>query len=189
MEPTSNGAVKRRLRHGVDMSSRNPHTVLSLGSTTFPRKESKSLKMLWSLVFITLLNIAYWIFTLNYVSAGTQSLKTKKLEVPSSVKASVFIMNYGRPDVLKTSQLLPTLTSHDNIDEIFLLHANHETKFDYKHKKGEYLTKSDVGLELMIVLKYHVKYEISTLSKQIMRSAYPCDFIFVMFFRRTIGSS
>jgi len=125
---------------------------------------------------------------LVYMNAGMQSL-TKKLDVPSSVKASVFIMNYGRPDVLKTSQLLPTLTSHENIDEIFLLHANHETRFDYKHKKGEFLTKPDVDLELMFVFKYPVKYEISTLSKKIMRSAYPCDFIFVMIFRRTIGSS
>lgn len=74
-----------------------------------------------------------------------------KVDVPSSVKASVIIMNYGRPDVLQSSKLLPTLTSHENIDEIFLLHANEETKFEYEHDKGEsYKLTTLVNIELIV---------------------------------------
>ena len=84
--------------------------------------------------------------------------KIKRAKVPSNIKASVIIMNYGRPELLKTSRLLPTLTQHKNIDEIFLLHANKKTKFHYDHEKGDVIKVSlrfvvDIT-ELIFTLSY-----------------------------------
>ena len=69
--------------------------------------------------------------------AAAFKAKTLSVNVPSNIEISVLLMNYGRPDILKTSRLLPSLTSHENVGEIFLLHANQETRFEYKHDKGK----------------------------------------------------
>jgi Glycosyl transferase family 64 domain len=44
-------------------------------------------------------------------------------------KISVVIMNHDRPQILQHSTLLPTLTQHDNILEILLLHSNPKSAF------------------------------------------------------------
>lgn len=71
--------------------------------------------------------------------AAAFKAKTLNVNVPSNIEISVLLMNYERPDILKTSRLLPSLTSHENVGEIFLLHANEETRFEYKHDKGKLL--------------------------------------------------
>jgi hypothetical protein len=47
----------------------------------------------------------------------------------SSIKVSVVIMNYGRPQVLQQSTLLPTLARHDSVSEVLLLHSHPESAF------------------------------------------------------------
>jgi len=95
-------------------------------------------------IFAIVLTFGFYLMVVNLIRVYVikpkyrkRDNKIKRAKVPSNIKASVIIMNYGRPELLKTSRLLSTLTQHKNIDEIFLLHANKKTKFHYEHEKGD----------------------------------------------------
>eukprot|EP00815_Leptocylindrus_aporus_P007676 CAMPEP_0116070610 /NCGR_PEP_ID=MMETSP0322-20121206/13168_1 /TAXON_ID=163516 /ORGANISM="Leptocylindrus danicus var. apora, Strain B651" /LENGTH=389 /DNA_ID=CAMNT_0003558563 /DNA_START=156 /DNA_END=1322 /DNA_ORIENTATION=- len=100
--------------------------------------------------------------------AAAFKAKTLSVNVPSNIEISVLLMNYGRPDVLKTSRLLPSLTSHENVGEIFLLHANQETRFEYKHDKVRNIDAYKENDEMGLSIRFHFCDKLVTMNDWVL---------------------
>ena len=83
---------------------------------------------------------------------------SSKLLIPNEFQISAIVMNYSRPKALqRTSQssLLATLSSHNHVNEVLLLHANPLTKFDYIHDKVHNIDASKENEEMGLAIRFH----------------------------------
>lgn len=91
-------------------------------------------------LLVVLLLLGYYVFHLLGLRVPVHRMPSfpepKTIPFPDpSIQISVVIMNYGRPRMLQSSSLLPTLCDHPNVQTIFLCHANALTQFHYDHAK------------------------------------------------------
>lgn len=68
---------------------------------------------------------------------------------------SAVIMNHSRPRMLQSSTLLPTLISHPSVGEIFILHSNPRSKFEYIHPKVINIDASNENNEMGLSLRFY----------------------------------
>lgn len=96
-----------------------------------------------------------------FTSSSNRALKIP-IPLPTQ-KASIIIMNYSRPRMIRESRLMPTLLAHPNVGEVILLHANSKTSFKYEHEKVINIDATqendDMGLSLRFFFSQMAKYE------------------------------
>jgi hypothetical protein len=95
------------------------------------------------------------------INTSESSLETvserrpERIVLPVDQKVSVVVMNHNRPRMIRESQLLKTLTSHPNIEEILLCHSNPNTKFDFIHEKVTNIDAVEDNHKMGLSLRFH----------------------------------
>jgi hypothetical protein len=95
------------------------------------------------------------------INTSESSLETvserrpERIVLPVDQKVSVVVMNHNRPRMIRESQLLKTLTSHPNIEEILLCHSNPNTKFDFMHEKVTNIDAVEDNHNMGLSLRFH----------------------------------
>jgi len=89
------------------------------------------------------------VFSINSISEVDESSNIPLKQV------SAVIMNHSRPRMLQSSTILPTLISHPNVSEIFILHSNPRTRFEYIHPKVKNIDASHENDEMGLSLRFY----------------------------------
>lgn len=110
--------------------------------------------MLYKGVISTQLHRAWFYMVVYSRQRASASRRSTRRPVPD-FRVSVILMNYQRPRMLQSSNLLPTLTKHKQVDEIVLCHAQNRTRFSYPHSKVKNVDATAANQQWGLALRLH----------------------------------
>jgi len=70
-------------------------------------------------------------------------------------RATVVLMNYSRPRMIRESSMMRTLLNHPNIDQVLLLHSNPQTEFVFVHPKVQNIHAVDENAKMGLSLRFY----------------------------------